>query len=69
LGHGCRWERGEKPPSILAIEAEARSQLIEEAIAGVEGLSIYELTRRGVYIETVELSRVLALLRGLQESR
>jgi hypothetical protein len=56
---------------VLATEAEARSQLIEEAIAGVEGLrkTAVSLDHTSLNGYNAGIADVLALLRGLQESR
>jgi hypothetical protein len=68
-------EVGENYPLLgllVDLEQAARSQLIEEAIAGLEGLPVHTLSLGGALVpatDVLDRSAVLRVLRGLQESR
>jgi hypothetical protein len=70
--------RGTEPRNVVDITGidpivrAARSQLIEEAIAGLEGLPVHTLSLGGALVpatDVLDRSAVLRVLRGLQESR
>lgn len=43
----CPWEHGETPPSVRAIQQEARAQALADAVRAVEGLRVqYEDDQR-----------------------